>query len=64
MWSLPFHLSIYYILRYDNLKEMEVRNMQNPDPRRSWLRKVLDFLTRGKENPYEKIIRKTKKDRR
>ena len=38
--------------------------MQNPDPRRSWLRKVLDFLTRGKENPYEKIVRKTKKDKK
>ena len=38
--------------------------MRNPDPTRSWLRKVLDFLTRGKENPYEKIARKTKKDRR
>ena len=27
MWSLPFHLSIYYILRYDNLKEMEVHEL-------------------------------------
>ena len=30
MWSLPFHLSIYYILRYDNLKEMEVHDYAKP----------------------------------
>ena len=60
----PLILSIYYILRYDNLNEMEVINMRNPDPTRSWLIRLIDFLTRGKESPYEKIDRKIKKGKK
>ena len=60
----PLILSIYYILRYDNLNEMEVVKMRNPDPTRSWLVRLIDFLTRGKESPYEKIDRKIKKGKK
>lgn len=38
--------------------------MRNPDPTRSWLLRLLDFLTKGKRNPYEKIERDIKKDKK
>ena len=38
--------------------------MKKPDPTRSWLLRLIEFLARGKETPYEKIDRKMKKGKK
>ena len=66
--TIPLHsfvdILFFQVRTDDNLKETEVKEMKNPDPTRSWLMRLIEFLTRGKESPYEKIDRKMKKGKK